>query len=189
MRSGERHLREARPLERYPTGRTPPGPIRAAASPSAPWDLIADLAAECAERIGISSVQNVPDFFAVGIDPALVANAGHANGRSSVRARSTLACGVAAAPCGVPGGVVDRYKAKIADGSLALVLADTLPTQIEQLKEGYSAGQVGQRPFEMGYQGMMAFQQMADGGAAPADPTYTGLDVCTPERADTCIAK
>ena len=25
--------------------------------------------------------------------------------------------------------------------------------------------------------------------AAPADPTYTGLDVCTPETADTCIAK
>jgi len=84
---------------------------------------------------------------------------------------------------------VEPYKAKIADGSLALVVADTLPTQIEQLKEGFSAGQVGQRPFEMGYQVMLAFQQMADGGAAPADPTYTGLDVCTPETADTCIAK
>ena len=23
----------------------------------------------------------------------------------------------------------------------------------------------------------------------PADPTYTGLDVCTPQTADTCIAK
>jgi ribose transport system substrate-binding protein len=84
---------------------------------------------------------------------------------------------------------VEPYKDKIADGSLALVVADTLPTQIEQLKEGYSAGQVGQRPFEMGYQVMLAFQKMAEGGAAPADPTYTGLDVCTPETADTCIAK
>jgi ribose transport system substrate-binding protein len=84
---------------------------------------------------------------------------------------------------------VEPYKAKIADGSLALVVADTLPTQIEQLKEGFSAGQVGQRPFEMGYQVMQAFEQMAEGGAAPADPTYTGLDVCTPETADTCIAK
>ena len=84
---------------------------------------------------------------------------------------------------------VEPYKGKIADGSLALVVADTLPIQIEQMKEGFSAGQVGQRPFEMGYQVMLAFQQMADGGAAPADPTYTGLDVCTPETADTCIAK
>jgi ribose transport system substrate-binding protein len=36
---------------------------------------------------------------------------------------------------------------------------------------------------------MVALQVMKDGGAAPADPTYTGLDVCTPETADTCIAK
>jgi ribose transport system substrate-binding protein len=84
---------------------------------------------------------------------------------------------------------VEPYKEKIASGELALVVADTLPIQIEQMKEGFSAGQVGQRPFEMGYQVMLAFQQMAEGGAAPADPSYTGLDVCTPETVDTCIAK
>ena len=28
---------------------------------------------------------------------------------------------------------------------------------------------------------------MKDGKQAPEDPTYTGLDVCTPETADTCI--
>ena len=84
---------------------------------------------------------------------------------------------------------VESYKGQIAEGSLALVVADTLPTQIEQLKEGFSPGQVGQRPFEMGYQVVQAFQQMADGGAARADPTYTGLDICTPEMADTCIAR
>ena len=84
---------------------------------------------------------------------------------------------------------VEPYKAKIADGSLALVVADTLPIQIDQMREGFSAGQVGQRPFEMGQKTMLALQQMADGGAAPEDPTYTGLDVCTPETADTCIAK
>jgi ribose transport system substrate-binding protein len=84
---------------------------------------------------------------------------------------------------------VEPYKDKIADGSLALVVADTLPTQIEQMKEGFSAGQVGQRPFQMGYETMVALQQMVEGGAAPTDPTYTGLDICTPETADTCIAQ
>jgi ribose transport system substrate-binding protein len=84
---------------------------------------------------------------------------------------------------------VEPYKDKIASGELALVVADTLPVQIDQMKEGYSAGQVGQRPFQMGYEVMKAFAQMAAGGAAPADPTYTGLDVCTPETADTCIAQ
>jgi len=84
---------------------------------------------------------------------------------------------------------VEPYKGEIASGKLALVVADTLPVQIDQMKEGFSAGQVGQRPFQMGYEVMNAFEKMAEGGAAPADPTYTGLDVCTPQTADTCIAK
>jgi ribose transport system substrate-binding protein len=84
---------------------------------------------------------------------------------------------------------VEKYKGKIADKSLALVVADTLPVQIDQMKEGFSLGQVGQRPFEMGYMTMKAFADMKDGKPAPADPSYTGLDVCTPETADTCIAK
>ena len=84
---------------------------------------------------------------------------------------------------------VEPYKDKIASGELALVVADTLPVQIDLMKEGLSAGQVGQRPFEMGYKVVYAIKQMAEGGAAPEDPTYTGLDVCTPDNVDTCIAQ
>jgi len=84
---------------------------------------------------------------------------------------------------------VGKYKDKIASKALALVVADTLPVQIDQMKEGLSLGQVGQRPYEMGYKTMQSLQAMADGKAPPADPTYTGLDVCTPATADTCIAK
>ena len=84
---------------------------------------------------------------------------------------------------------VGKYKDKIASKELALVVADTLPVQMDQMKEGLSLGQVGQRPFEMGYKTMFALRDIKDGKAAPADPTYTGLDVCTPETADSCIAK
>ena len=80
-----------------------------------------------------------------------------------------------------------KVKDKIASGKLALVVADTLPVQIELMKKGLSAGQVGQRPFEMGYKVMHALLDMKEGKAAPSDPTYTGLDVCTPKNADTCI--
>jgi len=80
-----------------------------------------------------------------------------------------------------------KYKDKIASGALALVVADTLPVQIELMKKGLSAGQVGQRPFEMGYKAMYFLKDIKDGKAPPADPTYTGLDVCTPKTADTCI--
>jgi ribose transport system substrate-binding protein len=57
------------------------------------------------------------------------------------------------------------------------------------MKEGLSLGQVGQRPFEMGYRSMKALLDLKQGKPAVADPTYTGLDVCEPETADTCIAK
>src|SRR6202046_2164761 len=80
-----------------------------------------------------------------------------------------------------------KYKDKIASGALALVVADTLPIQIDLMKKGLSSGQVGQRPFEMGYKAMYFLKDMKDGKPAPADPTYTGLDVCTPKTADTCI--
>ena len=82
---------------------------------------------------------------------------------------------------------VSQYKDKIASGALALVVADTLPVQIDLMKEGLSAGQVGQRPFEMGYKVIYAIYDMKNGKPAPADPTYTGLDVCTPDNVDTCI--
>ena len=83
--------------------------------------------------------------------------------------------------------VASKYKAKIASGALALVVADTLPVQITLMKKGLSAGQVGQRPFEMGYKAMYFLKDIKDGKASPNDPTYTGLDVCTPKTADTCV--
>ncbi len=83
--------------------------------------------------------------------------------------------------------VASKYKDKIASGALALVVADTLPIQIDAMKKGLSAGQVGQRPFDMGYKAMYFLKDIKDGKAPPADPTYTGLDVCTPKTADTCV--
>jgi ribose transport system substrate-binding protein len=82
--------------------------------------------------------------------------------------------------------VAEKVKAKIADGSLALVVADTLPVQMDLMKAGLSKGQVGQRPFEMGYKAMFFLKDLKEGKTV-ADPTYTGLDVCTPATAATCI--
>ena len=83
--------------------------------------------------------------------------------------------------------VAEKYKARIDDGSLALVVADTLPVQLDLLKAGLSRGQVGQRPFEMGYKTMFFLKDIKDGKAKPSDPTYTGLDVCTPQNVATCV--
>ena len=83
--------------------------------------------------------------------------------------------------------VAEKHKARIDNGSLALIVADTLPVQMDLMKAGLSKGQVGQRPFEMGYKTMLFLKDIKDGKAAPKDPTYTGLDVCTPQNAATCI--
>jgi ribose transport system substrate-binding protein len=83
--------------------------------------------------------------------------------------------------------VASKVKDRIDSGDLALVVADTLPMQMDLLKEGLSHGQVGQRPFQMGYQTMYFLLDIVEGGKNPEDPTYTGLDVCTPETADSCI--
>ncbi len=83
--------------------------------------------------------------------------------------------------------VAEKVKARIDDGSLALVVADTLPVQLDLLKAGLSRGQVGQRPFEMGYKSMLFLKDIKDGKAKPKDPTYTGLDVCTPQNVASCV--
>ncbi len=66
--------------------------------------------------------------------------------------------------------IASKYKDKIASGQLALVVADTLPIQIDAMKKGLSAGQVGQRPFEMGYKAMYFLKDMKDGKAPPGRP-------------------
>lgn len=83
--------------------------------------------------------------------------------------------------------VASNFKSKIASGQLALVVADTLPMQIDELKMGLASGNVGQRPFEMGYKVMYALKQIKDGKGDPKDPTYTGLDICTPQNVKTCV--
>lgn len=83
---------------------------------------------------------------------------------------------------------IDPYKDNLKSGKLVFVAADTLDMQMQQLKDGLSDGQVGQRPFQMGY---LAMQRLLDlkSGKTLADPEYTGLDVCTTENAADCLGK
>jgi ribose transport system substrate-binding protein len=83
---------------------------------------------------------------------------------------------------------VEPYKAELESGDLSIIVADTLPMQMAALKDGLSNGQVGQRPFEMGYKAMFILKDIHD-GKMPVDPIYTGLDVCTSANADDCLAQ
>lgn len=83
---------------------------------------------------------------------------------------------------------IDPYKDSIKSGKLVFASADTLDMQMQQLKDGLSNGQVGQRPFQMGY---LAMQRLLDlkNGKTLQDPEYTGLDVCTPDNVADCLGK
>jgi ribose transport system substrate-binding protein len=68
----------------------------------------------------------------------------------------------------------DRFKR----GSLVAVSADTLPSELQLLKEGYVAALVGQRPFEMGEKSMDALLALHD--RKPVQQIiYTGVDRVT----------
>ena len=80
----------------------------------------------------------------------------------------------------------EPYKDKMDAGDLTIVVADTLPMQLEQTADGLGNGLVGQRPFEMGYKAMFVLKDIAEGKNVD-DPIFTGLDVCDNSNIDTCV--
>jgi len=82
----------------------------------------------------------------------------------------------------------DQVMDKLQSGDLIIVAGDTLPPQMDALKDGRSAVQVGQRPFEMGYKAPDVMIQLINGESVD-DPLYTGLDECTQDNADSCLAQ
>ncbi len=83
---------------------------------------------------------------------------------------------------------IDPYKDRVKSKDLVFLSADTLDMQMAQLKEGLSNGQVGQRPFQMGYLAMQRLKDLKEGKTLQ-DPEYTGLDVCTNDNAENCLGK
>jgi len=81
----------------------------------------------------------------------------------------------------------DQVMDKLESGEIIIVAGDTLPPQIEALKAGRSHAQIGQRPFEMGYRPPDVMIQLINVESVE-DPIYTGLDECTPDNADSCVA-
>jgi ribose transport system substrate-binding protein len=84
--------------------------------------------------------------------------------------------------------LMSKFADRLKSGDLIMLFVETLPMQMDLLKEGLSQGQVGQRPFEMGYRAMYVLNDLTQGKTVP-DPITIGLDVCTPETAATCKAK
>lgn len=78
---------------------------------------------------------------------------------------------------------VDTFKEEVDSKELALVVADTLPVQLELLAEGYAHGLVGQRPYEMGEVVIDTLLAIKNGEEVD-EIIYTGLDRVTAENVD-----
>lgn len=76
---------------------------------------------------------------------------------------------------------VDQFKADVDSKALALVVADTLPQQLQLLSEGYAHGLVGQRPFEMGQVAMDTLLAIKNGETVE-EIIYTGNDTVTADN-------
>jgi len=81
----------------------------------------------------------------------------------------------------------EQLKPRLESKELVIIAGDTLPPQMDALKAGCSHAQIGQRPFEMGHRAPDVLIQLINGETVE-DPLFTGLDECTQEDADTCIA-
>jgi ribose transport system substrate-binding protein len=75
----------------------------------------------------------------------------------------------------------DRVKSK----DLVISFGDNFEPQMPLLKDGLSHYNIGQRPYEMAYTAVKSLLDVLNGKTIP-ERVVTGLEVCTPEQADTC---
>jgi len=80
--------------------------------------------------------------------------------------------------------VQDRVNAK----DLVISFGDAFAPQMPLLKDGLSHYQVGQDPYQMGYQSMAVLRALSEGKTVPPY-IDTGFVLCTPDMADTCGKK
>jgi ribose transport system substrate-binding protein len=82
---------------------------------------------------------------------------------------------------------VDANMDRVKSGKLTLVSADTLPDELDALKDGYVSVLVGQQPDQMGAKAMDILFALKKGEKVPA-VNLVGLDVVTKDNLDKFIA-
>lgn len=83
---------------------------------------------------------------------------------------------------------VNRVRERVDSKDLYISMGDTFAPQMPLLKQGLSHVNVGQRPYDMGYEAVMALHKLKTGESVPP-MIETGFQVCLPADADTCGQK
>jgi ribose transport system substrate-binding protein len=132
---------------------------------------------EVVAKAGWKEVSGSPTF--CNDDPTLAIQ--QLNDLTTAHADLNAVIAVGGWPLFVPEGYrnfVDNNAERFKSGKLVAVSADTLPSELQLLKQGYVAALVGQRPFEMGEKTMDTLLALHDGKAVP-QILYTGVDRVT----------
>ncbi|GGE11499.1 ABC transporter substrate-binding protein [Aureimonas endophytica] len=83
---------------------------------------------------------------------------------------------------------MEPLKDRLDKKDLVVVFGDNFGPQLPLLAKGLSHFNVGQRPYDMGYETIMALDKLTKGGKV--EPMIiTGTEVCTPENAQTTCGK
>ncbi len=82
---------------------------------------------------------------------------------------------------------VDANMARVKAGTFPLVMPDTLPVELQLLKDGYAQVLVGQRPYEMGQKAMDILLALKKNQAVPV-VNIAGLDVVTKANVDKFLS-
>jgi ribose transport system substrate-binding protein len=80
-----------------------------------------------------------------------------------------------------------KKKADIASNKFVVVSFDTLPQQLEVLKDGYLTALIGRRLFKMGVQSIDALRAANEGKTV--ENVDTGVDLVTADNVDEFIKK
>jgi ribose transport system substrate-binding protein len=83
---------------------------------------------------------------------------------------------------------VALQKDRVASKDLVISFGDNFPPQMPLLKAGLSHFNIGQRPYDMAYTAVKSLVDVWAGKKLPPMIT-TGVEICTPETADTCGKK
>lgn len=83
---------------------------------------------------------------------------------------------------------MEPFRARLDAKQLVVVFGDNFGPQLPLLAKGLSHFNVGQRPYDMGYETIMALDKLTKKETLPP-MIITGTEVCTPENAETTCGK
>ncbi len=80
---------------------------------------------------------------------------------------------------------VTPYKEALASKKIVVVMGDAMKQQVRLLEDNLAHANVGQNPYQMGYQAIVMLKRLVEGKSVP-DIIYTPMIKCLPNQKPLC---